>query len=417
MIRRVVVTGLGMVTPLGHSVAETWAAMVGGCSGTDRISLFDPDGFESQVAGEVKNFEPTKFMERKDARRADRATQFTFVAADQAMQQADLTFDESNRDRSAVIIGTAMGGISTLSHEYETLRAKGPGRVSPFLMPMMLADMSSGQLSIRLGARAVNYSLVSACASGADCIGEAANIIRRGDADVAVAGGTEAPITPIGVAGFAAARALTRLNDLPKACSRPFEVRRDGFTLAEGAAVLVLEEEEHALARGASILAELAGYGATSDAFHITQPDEQGEGARRAMKMAIDQAGLRPDDIDYVNAHGTSTPMNDRLETMALKHVFGEHVYSLPVSSTKSMTGHLLGAAGAVEACVCVLAIQHGIIPPTINLDEPDPACDLDYVPNVARSVPVRATLTNSLGFGGHNSTLVLTRHQAPSNA
>ncbi|MFQ5382313.1 MAG: beta-ketoacyl-ACP synthase II, partial [Dehalococcoidia bacterium] len=374
-----------MVTPLGHNVAETWAAMVGGCSGTDRISLFDPDGFESQVAGEVKDFDPTQFMERKDARRADRATQFTFVAADEALRQADLSFDESNRDRSAVIIGTAMGGISTLSQEYETLKAKGPGRVSPFLMPMMLPDMSSGQLSIRLGARAVNYALVSACASGADCIGEAANIIRRGDADVAVAGGTEAPITPIGVAGFAAARALTRLNDIPRACSRPFDSKRDGFTLAEGGAVLVLEAEEYALARGATVLAELAGYGATSDAFHITQPDENGEGARRAMQLAINQAGLRPDDIDYVNAHGTSTPMNDRLETMALKQVFGEHAYSLPISSTKSMTGHLLGAAGAVEACVSVLTIQNGIIPPTINLDEPDTACDLDYVPNVAR--------------------------------
>lgn len=417
MSRRVVVTGLGMVTPLGHNVAETWAAMVGGCSGTDRISLFDPDGFESQVAGEVKDFDPTQFMERKDARRADRATQFTFVAADEALRQADLSFDESNRDRSAVIIGTAMGGISTLSQEYETLKAKGPGRVSPFLMPMMLPDMSSGQLSIRLGARAVNYALVSACASGADCIGEAANIIRRGDADVAVAGGTEAPITPIGVAGFAAARALTRLNDIPRACSRPFDSKRDGFTLAEGGAVLVLEAEEYALARGATVLAELAGYGATSDAFHITQPDENGEGARRAMQLAINQAGLRPDDIDYVNAHGTSTPMNDRLETMALKQVFGEHAYSLPISSTKSMTGHLLGAAGAVEACVSVLTIQNGIIPPTINLDEPDTACDLDYVPNVARSAPIGATLTNSLGFGGHNSALVFTRYQASPKA
>jgi len=313
----------------------------------------------------------------------------------------------------AVVIGTAIGGITTLMNEYDTMLAKGPSRVSPFLMPMMLPDMSSGQLSIKLGARGVNYCLVSACASGADSIGEAANMIRRGDVEVALAGGTEAPVTPICVAGFAAAKALTSANERPEQASRPFDKRRDGFIIAEGAGVLVLEAEEHALARGARILAELAGYGATSDAFHITQPDENGEGAARAMRRALDEAGLQPDDVDYLNAHGTSTPMNDKLETVAIKKVFGEYAYSLPISSTKSMTGHLLGAAGAVEAAISVMAIQHGVIPPTINYETPDDDCDLDYVPNVARSASIQTVMTNSLGFGGHNASLVFRHYQA----
>jgi beta-ketoacyl-acyl-carrier-protein synthase II len=295
--------------------------------------------------------------------------------------------------------------------EYDTLRARGPGRVSPFLMPMMLPDMASGQLSIRLGAKGVNYALVSACASGADCIGEAANIIRRGDSDVAIAGGTEAPVTPIAVAGFAAAKALCSWKGEPLEASRPFDVQRDGFVIAEGAGVLVLEAEEHARARGANILAELAGYGATSDAFHVTQPDDQRDGARQAKLRAVHHAGHEPDDNDYVNAHGTSTPLNDKLETLALKKVFGEYADEVPISSTKSMIGHTLGAAGAIEAGVCVMAIQHGIIPPTANLEQPDPDCDLDYVPKVARSASLEAVLTNSLGFGGHNSCLVFRRY------
>ncbi len=316
----------------------------------------------------------------------------------------------------SIPIGTAIGGITTLMQEYDTLRARGPSRVSPFLMPMMLSDMSSGQLSIKLGAKGVNYCLVSACASGADSLGEAANIIRRGDAEIAVAGGTEAAITPISMAGFSAAKALTTSNASPEAASRPFDLTRDGFIMGEGAGVLVLEAEEHALARGANILAELAGYGATSDAFHITQPDEHGEGAARAMQRALDQAGLSSDDIDYVNAHGTSTPLNDKLETLAVKKVFGEYAYELPISSSKSMMGHMLGAAGAVEAGICVLAMQHGVIPPTANYKTPDPACDLDYVPNVARSASLEAVMTNSLGFGGHNASLVLRRYR-PSKA
>lgn len=400
-----------MITALGHNACDNWERMVAGTTGTNRISLFDPTGYESTVSGEVKDFDPTAYMDRKEARRADRFTQFAYVAAQEALKQSNYEIDRANGNNVSVIVGTAIGGITTLMEEYDTLLAKGPGRVSPFLMPMMLPDMASGQLSIRLGAKGVNYALVSACASGADCIGEAANIIRRGDSDVAVAGGTEAPVTPIAVAGFAAAKALCSWKGEPLEASRPFDVKRDGFVIAEGAGVLVLEAEEHARARGATILAELGGYGATSDAFHVTQPDDKGEGARKAMLRAIEQAGLQPDDIDYVNAHGTSTPLNDKLETLALKKVFGEYAYELPISSTKSMIGHTLGAAGAIEAGICVMAIQHGIIPPTANLDQPDPDCDLDYVPKVARSASLETVLTNSLGFGGHNSCLVFRRY------
>jgi 3-oxoacyl-[acyl-carrier-protein] synthase II len=400
-----------MITALGHNACANWDSLVAARSGVARITLFDPTGYDSQVAGEVKDFDPSAYMDRKEARRADRVTQFAFVAANEALKQSGF---EPGPDQTnmAVIIGTAIGGITTLMSEYDTLREKGPSRVSPFLMPMMLSDMTSGQLSIKLGAKGVNYSLISACASGADSIGEAANIIRRGDADIALAGGTEAAITPIAMAGFSAAKALTTSNNDPASASRPFDLTRDGFVMGEGAGVLVLEAEEHALARGATILAELAGYGATSDAFHITMPDQNGEGAARAMQKALDEAGLAGDDIDYVNAHGTSTPLNDKLETVALKRVFGEYAYELPISSTKSMTGHLLGAAGAVEAGICVLAMQHDVIPPTANYKTPDPDCDLDCVPNVARSAALEAVMTNSLGFGGHNASLVFRRYR-----
>ncbi len=401
-----------MISALGHNACENWDAMVAGRSGIRRITLFDPEGYDSQVAGEVKDFDPGKYMDRKEARRADRVTQFAFVAANEALAQSRYDTSADDGNDFAVIMGTAIGGVTTLMAEYDTLREKGPGRVSPFLMPMMLSDMSSGQLSIKLGAKAVNYALISACASGADSIGEAANIIGRGDARIAVAGGTEAAITPICMAGFSAAKALTTRNDDPATASRPFDATRDGFIMAEGAGALVLESEEHALARGATILVELAGYGATSDAFHITQPDEQGDGAARAMRKALAHAGLKPDDISYLNAHGTSTAMNDKLETLAIKKVFGDYAYSLPISSTKSMTGHLLGAAGAVEAAASVLAIQNGIIPPTANYQNPDPDCDLDYVPNVARPASIEAVMTNSLGFGGHNASLVFRRYR-----
>ncbi|MEO8539037.1 MAG: beta-ketoacyl-ACP synthase II [bacterium] len=410
--RRIVVTGIGMITALGHNAADNWAALVAAESGIRRITLFDPTGYESQVAGEVLDFDPSLYMDRKEARRADRVSQFAIVAAEEALKQANYKVDPERGADMAVVVGTAIGGITTLMAEYDTLLAKGPGRVSPFLMPMMLSDMTSGQLSIRFGAKSVNYALVSACASGADSIGEAANIIRRGDAEIAVAGGTEAAITPISMAGFSAAKALTTANDEPGRASKPFDLNRDGFVMGEGAGILILESEEHALARGATILGELAGYGATSDAFHITQPDENGEGAARAMRKALAMAGLDSDEIDYVNAHGTSTLMNDKLETLALKKVFGEYAYELPISSTKSMTGHLLGAAGAVEAAACILALKHGIIPPTANYVTADPDCDLDYVPNVARSAALEAVMTNSLGFGGHNASLIFRKYR-----
>lgn len=400
-----------MITPLGHNVCDNWEALIAGRSGTARITHFDPTRYDSQVAGEVKDFDPTKFMDRKDARRMDRFAQFATVAANEALKQSGFVITQENGPRVATIIGTAHGGIMTALAEYDVLREKGPGRVSPFVVPMMLSDMACGNVSIRLGAKAMNYSLVSACASGADSIGEAANIIRRGDADVAIAGGAEAPITTLSVAGYSAARALGSNNENPSQASRPFDARRNGFIIAEGSGMLVLEAEEHARARGANILAELAGYGATSDAFHITQPGEHGEGAARAMTTALEKAGLAPDDIQYLNAHGTSTPLNDKLETVAIKRAFGDYAYSLPISSSKSMTGHLMGAAGAIEAIVSVLVIQNGVIPPTVNYEVPDPDCDLDYVPNVARSVTVDAVMSNSLGFGGHNASLVFRRY------
>ncbi|MFN0095872.1 MAG: beta-ketoacyl-ACP synthase II [Dehalococcoidia bacterium] len=413
MTRRVVVTGLGMVCAVGHNVDESWAALVAGQSGTARITHFDPAAFDSQVAGEVKAFDPLKHMDRKEARRTDRFMQFAVAAAQEALGQSRYEIAKGAGADTAVIVGTSMGGLMSLSEGFETLREKGPGRVSPFLVPMMLPDMASGHLSIKLGAKGVNYALASACASGADSIGEAANIILRGDAEAAIAGGSEAAITPIAVAGFGSAKALTGANDRPERASRPFDARRDGFVIAEGAGILILESESHARARGATILAELAGYGATSDAFHITQPDENGEGAARAMRMALSKAGLEPDDIHYLNAHGTSTPLNDRLETVAIKKVFGEYAYSLPISSTKSMTGHTLGAAGAIEAVIAIMALRTVTIPPTANYETPDPACDLDYVPNVARPVAsIDAVMSNSLGFGGHNASLVFRRYE-----
>ena len=411
MNRRVVVTGMGMITPLGHTVQDNWAALIAGRTGTGRITLFDPTGYDSQVAGEVKDFDATRYMDRKEARRTDRFSQFAMAAAQEALRSSDYSVEADESARIATIIGTAHGGISTLLEQYDVLRERGPGRVSPFTVPMALNDMACGNVSIRFGTKAVNYCLVSACASAADSIGEAANIIRRGDADMALAGGAEAPITTLTVAGYSAARALCTTNDDPEHASRPFDARRTGFVMAEGSGILVLEEEGHARKRGAHILAELAGYGATSDAFHITQPDEHGSGAVRAMQLALKQSGLEPDDVDYLNAHGTSTPLNDRLETLAIKRTFGEYAASLPISSSKSMTGHLLGAAGAVEAIVAVLAIQNGIIPPTINYVVPDADCDLDYVPNVARPASIDVVMSNSLGFGGHNASLVFRRY------
>ena len=356
-------------------------------------------------------------MDRKEVRRTDRFVQFAMVAAREALLSSGLEIGLQNRDEIGVIIGSGIGGIGTLSEQIQVLREKGPRRVSPFLVPMMIADMASGQVSIALGARGPNVCTVSACASGADAIGYAYDLIRRGEAVAMITGGAEAAITPIGVAGFASARALSTRNDDPARASRPFDADRDGFVLGEGSGILVLESLEHAQARGATILAELCGYGMTADAHHITQPAEGGEGGARAMRMALRQAGLCAADIDYLNAHGTSTPMNDKFETEAIKAVFGEHAYQMPISSIKSMVGHLLGAAGALEACVCVQAIRDGMIPPTINYATPDPDCDLDYTPNAARRVSVKAVLSNSFGFGGHNSALLFREVAEPPAA
>ncbi|HCV00088.1 MAG: beta-ketoacyl-[acyl-carrier-protein] synthase II [Dehalococcoidia bacterium] len=410
MNRRVVITGLGMVTPLGLDAQTTWDALLAGNSGLGLITQFKDERFGDVVAAEVKDFDPTAFMDRKVARRTDRFIQFAFVAADEALRMAKYETRVDNQHRVATIIGTAVGGVLSMARENEVLQERGPGRISPFLMTQMLPDMASGQLSIRLGAKGVNFSVTSACASGADAIGVGAAMIRQGEVDVAITGGSEAAITPLVVAGFAAAKALTESRD-PRKASRPFDLNRDGFVMAEGAGVLVLEEEGHALARGATILAELAGYGATSDAYHVTQPAENASGATRAMQAALEDANATPDDIDYLNAHGTSTPLNDKFETMAAKQVFGDHAYTMPISSTKSATGHLLGAAGAIEAAISIQALQHSAIPPTINYETPDPACDLDYVPNVARSAPLRAVMSNAFGFGGHNSSLIFQQH------
>jgi len=397
---------MGAISPLGLDVPTLWEALISGKSGVDRITLFDPESFETQIAAEVKGFDPMEYLERKQARHMDRYTQFALPASRQAVEQSRLTFDDA--EEIGVLIGSGIGGLSTLSEQFKVLAEKGPRRISPFLVPMMITDGASGQVSIMLGAKGVNFCATSACSSGADAIGEACEIIKRGDAQVMIAGGTEAAITPIGIAGFNAAGALSVRNDEPQKASRPFDVERDGFVMGEGAAVLVLESLPHAVERGANILAEMLGYGATSDAFHITQPSSGGEGGAKALKLAMKKAKVEPKDIDYINAHGTSTPLNDRSETMAIKAVFGEDAHRIPISATKSMLGHLIGAAGAIEAIICVLTMQHGMIPPTMNLENPDPECDLDYVPGVARRKTVRTALSNSFGFGGHNSVLVI---------
>ena len=412
MSTRIVVTGLGIVSPLGLGVETTWEALLAGTSGIDYISSFDPEPFETRIAGEVKNFEPTDFLDRKEARRMDRFTQFAAVATQEAMAHADLKITDENSTRVAAMIGSGIGGLLTLSQEFQVLSEKGPSRVSPFLIPMMLGDMASGRVSMLTGAKGPNFSAISSCATGADTIGGAAEIIRLGEADVAITGASEAAICPIGIAGFNACSALSKRNDEPQKASRPFDAQRDGFVMGEGAAILILESLEHALSRGATPLAELAGYGATADAYHITQPAPGGEGGARAMRLALKKAGLTPQDIDYINAHGTSTPMNDKFETMAIKAVFGDEAYRVAVSSTKSMTGHLLGAGGALEAAISVLAVNRGAMPPTINLNEPDPDCDLDYIPHTARNATVRAAISNSLGFGGHNACLCFTHFQ-----
>ena len=399
---------MGIISPLGLDVATTWDGIVNGRSGVNFITAFDSEGFDTHFAAEVKGFDPEEYLDRKEARRMDRFAQFAAVAAQQACRQARLERGSVDPYRVGVIISSGIGGISTLSAQHEILIERGPKRVSPFLIPMMLGDMASAQVSMVTGSMGANYCAVSSCSSGADALGQAWAMIRRGQEDIVLAGGSEAPVVPVAVAGFNALRALSRFNEDPSKASRPFDVTRDGFVMGEGAAVLVLESEESAIRRGATVLAEIKGYAATSDAHHLTEPMATGESAAQAMAKALEEAGVDTSEVDYVNTHGTSTPLNDRHETMAIKVALGEDAYRVPLSSTKSMTGHLLGSGGALEACFCVLAMENNIIPPTINLNEPDPDCDLDYTPNKARSQELNVTLSNSFGFGGHNSVLVL---------
>ena len=401
---------MGMVSPLGIDTASTWEGLTTGRSGADMITLFDTTKHETKFAGEVKNFDPGLYINRKDIRRMDRFTQFAVTASMEAVKNSGLPITDSNRNDIGIIIGAGIGGLITISEQLKTLYEKGPDRVSPFLVPMMIGDMAAAQTSIYLGVKGPNFCTTSACSSGADAIGNAAEFIRRGDCVAMLAGGSEAVVTPIGVAGFNSAKALSTRNDSPKTASRPFDATRDGFVLAEGACTLVLEDMEYAIKRGAKIYGELIGYGVSSDAYHITAPDENGDGAIRAMLMALRKAGIQTTDVDYINPHGTSTPMNDRIETMAIKAVFGQQAYKIPVSSTKSMTGHMVGAAGAIEAAICLMVINSGIIPPTINYANPDPDCDLDVVPNTPRHSEVNIALSNSFGFGGHNAVLVLKR-------
>ena len=412
-MNRVVVTGIGMISPLGLDRESTWEGMVEGRSGVGPIAAFDTCGYATTIAAEVKGFEPEALLGRKEARRMDRFVQLGVAAALEAQAHAGLAINGNNAHRVSAMVASGIGGIITLSQQFGVLQKSGPGRISPFFVPMMLPDMASGQVSMTLGAKGPNFATVSACSSGADSIGVAFQYIRRGDVDAAVTGGSEAAVCPIAVAGFNACRALSKRNDDPERASRPFDANRDGFVMGEGAAVLILESLEHAEGRGAKPIAEMVGYGSTADAHHLTQPAPEGEGGARAMKMALDDAGLNPDDIDYINAHGTSTPLNDEYETLAIKSVFEEEAYKIPISSTKSMTGHLLGASGAIEAAASVLAIADGVMPPTINLDSPDPACDLDYVPHASRRQATRAVMSNSFGFGGHNASLVFQEFQA----
>jgi 3-oxoacyl-[acyl-carrier-protein] synthase II len=405
--RRVVVTGLGVVTSIGHDVASFWSSLVAGKIGVDRVSLFDPSSFACQIGAEVRNWDVNQLMDPKEARRNDRYTHFGFVAAKQAVADAGLDMAREDGDKVGVIIGSGIGGMHTYETQLKILYDRGPRKVSPFTFPSLIGNMCSGLVAIELGARGPNFGMVSACATGTHSLGEAAHAIRRGDADVMVAGGSEAAITPFAYASFCSMKAMSTRNDDPRGASRPFDKNRDGFIMGEGAGILVLESLEHARGRGARIYCELAGYAATCDAYHITQPDPDGKGLSMAMRRTLDSAGLASGDVDYINAHGTSTPYNDKFETLAIKKVFGDYARQLPISSTKSMTGHLLGAAGGIESVVCVKTIEKGVVPPTMNLDEPDPDCDLDYVPNAAREVKVRTVLSNNLGFGGQNASIV----------
>ncbi len=408
---RVVITGMGILCPLGLDTSSTWENLIAGKSGIDYITLCDTTGLGTRFAGEVKGFVPTDHINRKDARRMDRFAQLAVAASLQGVKRSGLPINSANQDSIGVIIGSGIGGLTTLYEQIKVMLEKGPDRVSPFLAPMMIADMAAAQVSIALGVKGPNLCTTSACSSGSDAIGAACELIKHGDAQVMIAGGAESIINPIGITAFNALKAISTRNDAPQLASRPFDAQRDGFVISEGAAVLILESLDHAQRRNADILAEIIAYGATADSFHVTQPLDDGAGAAKAMQIALRKAEVSPTDIDYINAHGTSTLLNNVTETKAIKTVFGEYAYRVPVSSTKSMTGHLIGAAGATEAAFCILAIQHGVIPPTINYVYPDPQCDLDYVPNVARKANVTTALSNSFGFGGHNSVLIFRRY------
>jgi len=410
MRKRVVVTGLGCVSPVGNNVNETWQALLAGKSGAAAITTFDASAHKTRFAAEVKGFDPTALFGTRDARKMDRFTQFATAAALEALAHSNLTIDESNRDRVGILIGTGIGGINTLIEQYEIMKQRGPDRVSPFLIPMMISDGAAGNIAIRVGARGPNMSLATACASGTNALGEAVEMIRRGAADVMIAGAAEAAINAIAMAGMNVMTALSTRNDDPQKASRPFDKDRDGFVMAEGAGILILESLEYAQARGATILCEFTGYGTTDDAHHISAPAEDGAGAVNSMRLAAESAGLRLDEIDYINAHGTSTYLNDKSETTAIKTLFGAQAYKIPVSSTKSMTGHLLGASGALEAVISSMVIMENILPPTMNYETPDPVCDLDYVPNQPRKAEPHNVMSNSFGFGGHNATLILSR-------
>jgi len=412
MRRRVVVSGLGCISPLGNDIQTLWKSISQGISGVGAITHFDASEHKSRIAAEVKNFDAAALFGNREARKMDRYTQFALAAAQQALDQAQLTINDSIRDRIGVVIGTGIGGLHTLIEQYEVFKEKGPNRVSPFLVPMMLPDSAGSMVAIHYGLRGPNMAVITACATGNNAIGEATEMIRRGQADVMLAGGSEAAILPVAMAGMSVMGALSTRNDDPQRASRPFDFYRDGFVMGEGAAVLVLEELEFAKRRGATILAEISGYGHTNDAYHVSAPAENGYGAVLCMRQALQNANLSVNQIDYINAHGTSTPLNDKSETAAIKTVFGKKAYQVPISSTKSMTGHLLGASGALEAVICVLVLEHQFIPPTINYETPDPECDLDYVPNQGRAATVRHILSNSFGFGGHNASIILSQFQ-----
>jgi len=413
LLKRVVVSGLGIISPVGTGIEAFWSALTAGVSGIGPVTRFDPTNFNTKIAGEVRDFEPTLYIDRKEARRMDRFTQFAVAATGMAVEDADLDFTKENRDRIGVVLGSGVGGIETLEEQGRVLAKRGPGRVSPLFVPMMIANMGAGQVAIKYRLRGPNTTSVSACASSSNAIGEAFRMLQHGRADIMITGGAEAAITPLAMAGFIQMKAMSSRNSEPEKASRPFDLERDGFVIGEGAAILILETLEHALERKSRIYAEVIGYGSTCDAYHVTAPDPEGYGATNSMQEALVDAGLEPPAIDYINAHATGTPLGDKAETLAIKKVFGSHAQEVAISSTKSMTGHLLGASGGLEAMACVLAIENGIIPPTINYEQPDPDCDLDYVPNIARKATVDVAMTNSFGFGGHNATLVFRKYLA----